>query len=145
MRIEIKKDYIRQSNILKSRNYSRYYYPIIPSIVSNPANSKSISPSTEDFVFDSGASITILHERNRHLFDPGDEIEEMTVSFGGSNQKLKVYNIELKIDGYNFPMIAALSKKLNNRYSLLGYFEGFNNLDIIVMHNRKKEITLIKK
>ena len=133
-----------QGRVLNKERYSRSHYPIIPAIIGIPEVGISSAPFTEEFLIDSGASISIIHQRNKRLFESAKPIDTTNIIFGNSKVTLDVYNVTLKIQGTQMEIIAALAKNLQFKYSLLGYFRGIESFDIFVMNNKKKVFKLVK-
>jgi len=133
-----------QSRTLNKQRHSRSHYPIVPAIIEVPEVDVSSAPFAEKFMIDSGASISIIHQRNKRLFESATPFDTTNIIYGNSKATLDVYNVTLKIQGTPIKIIAALAKDLQFKYSLLGYFRGIETFDIFVMHNKKKVFKLVK-
>lgn len=133
-----------QSRILNKERHSRYYYPIVPAIIEIPEINVSSAPFTENFLIDSGAAISILHQRNKRFFESATPFDTTNIIFGNSEVKLNVYKIKLKIEGTKIGISVALAKNMKINYSLLGYFQGIEAFDHFVMNNKKRVFKLVK-
>ncbi len=133
-----------QSRTLNKERHSRYHYPIVPAIIEIPEINVSSAPFTENFLIDSGASISILHQRNKRFFESATPFDTTNIVFGNSEVKLDVYKIRLKIEGTEIGISVALAKNMKINYSLLGYFQGIEAFDIFVMNNKKRVFKLVK-
>ncbi len=145
MRIEIEEKYRIQSNVLSKTKCSKSYFPIIPAIITFPKYNVTSYPFSESFIFDSGASISVIHQRNKKLFENIEPFDTTPLIFGNSRTKLNVYKVTLRIQGYDFEIVAALANDLKINYSLLGYYKGYETFDLIVMNNKLKKTKLINK
>jgi hypothetical protein len=120
MRIELEEKYRIQSNVLDNTKYSKSYFPIVPAIIKIPNTERTSYPHSEQFIMDSGASISIIHQRNRKLFEDIEPIDTTPITFGNSDAHLSVYKVILRIQGYDFELLAALANDLRINYSLIG-------------------------
>jgi len=145
MRIELEEKYRIQSNVLDNTKYSKSYFPIVPAIIKIPGTDITSYPFSESFIFDSGASISVIHQRNRKLFKDIKPIDTTPITFGNSSAHLDVYKVILRIQGYDFELVAALAKDLRINYSLIGYYKGYELFDMIVLNNKLGKLKLINK
>ncbi len=143
--MEIEYKYQIQTNVLNKNRYSKPKYPIVPAIVKIPNTGITSYPAAEEFLIDTGASISILHHRNKKLFEEIEPIDSTTIIFGNSTVVMNVYNIILRMNGVDFEMVAALSNKLNFKYSLLGYYKGIETFDYLIMNNIRESFKLVNK
>ncbi len=143
--MEIEYNYEIQGRVLNKERYSKSKYPILPAIIKIPGTTISSAPSAEEFLIDSGASISIIHHRHRNLFKGITPIDTTTIIFGNSQTPMKVYEVILKINGVEFEILAALANKLGINYSLLGYHKGIEIFDFFIMNNRENKFKLVKK
>lgn len=143
--MEISYPYEIQGKVLNKERYSKSKYPIVPAIIKIPGTERSSSPLAEEFLIDSGASISIIHQRHKALFKDILPFDTTTIIFGNSRSPMNVYNVILKINGMEFEIVAALANNLKFKYSLLGYYKGIENFDLFVMNNRKNNFKLVNK
>lgn len=128
--------------ILSSRQ--PLYLPMLNGLVYNPVTNIE-DTSTEIFLVDTGASITILRPKFTSLFSPINQIDYQYVQYGNNVVKLPVYEIGLKIKGYDFKIYAAIDNNLNMKHSLLGHYNFFQSFDFIINNSKKKNMKLIAK
>ncbi len=145
MRITIEKDLTRIGKTLNNKRHSRAYYPLLNGIITNPKNNKTNAPSTETFLIDTGASISLLHPRNQYLFDRKDAVDTTNIQFGISSIKCNVYEVDVMFLGHTLSIYAALIPKMSFSHSVIGYFEGLDKMDIFVMNMRQKKFKLINR
>jgi len=143
--MEITSKYQIQNRVLNKTKYSKPKYPVVPAIIQIPETGTTTFPLAEEFLIDSGASLSIIHQRKKDIFKDIAPIDTSTIVFGNSKENMYVYNIILKIDGIDFEIVAALATKLNFKYSILGYYKGIENFDFFIMNNRKELAKLVKK
>jgi hypothetical protein len=128
--LRIKKQFSAPINILKGQN-GRVRMPYIDVLVFNPV-SKRDNATTEKFLVDSGASITILNSKFARLLQETPPEEEIIIQYGQSKTgSLPVYRVVLKIQGYHLETIAAYDANLKT-HSLLGHCGFFDkHFDIV--------------
>jgi|GEM_PF-1526169 len=143
--MEITTKYQIQGRVLNKAKYSRPKYPILPAIIKIPNSEISSFPLAEEFLIDSGASISIIHQRRKDIFEDIMPVDTTTIVFGNSKEKMNVFNIILRIKGQDYNIVAALATKLNFKYSILGYYKGIENFDYFIMNNRKEIAKLVNK
>lgn len=141
--MEITSKYQIQNKVLNKTKYSKPKYPVIPAIIQIPQSDKTKFPLAEEFLIDSGASISIIHQRKNQIFEGVTPIDTTTIVFGNSRENMNVYDVILKINGIEFNIVAALATKLNFKYSILGYYKGIENWDLFIMNNRKELSKLV--
>ncbi len=122
-----------------------YRMPYLYGTVLNPHNDKK-TYTAKKFLVDTGASISILNSSFNDLFK--DEktpiIERIKIQYGGSSPELPVYNVKLKIKGFEFDIVAVYDKGLKTPYSLLGHFKFLNNFDHFGISKKRNKFSLIK-
>jgi hypothetical protein len=132
-RIRIKKEFSAPIILnLKGKN-GRVRMPYIDVVVHNPfPESKKDNPTTERFIVDSGASITILNSRFTELLKDTPPESETIIQYGqGKTSRLPVYRVVLKIQGYHLETVAAYDANLKTD-SLLGHYGFFDtHFDIV--------------
>jgi hypothetical protein len=133
---------INKVNILSSKKI--LYLPVISAIVLN--KEKEIDFGTTDrFLFDTGASITILGSKYCDFLKDTKPIDSLEIIYGTGKKKLPVYEIAIKIQSYTFDIKAALDESLAFTMSLLGYFSFMDQFNNIVLNPQDKKITILKK
>jgi hypothetical protein len=127
-----------------SKTRSPFYMTYIEGIVINPYNKKQ-TYTTKKFLVDTGASISILNSSLGFLFEDKHNpiIEYVNIQYGGGIVTLPVYNIKLKIKGFEFELPAAFDKNMQIP-SLLGHYGFLNVFEHFGVSKQRKKLTLIK-
>lgn len=141
--VKIDKDQtLRRGLLLK--NPVNYYITFIDAFVFNPFNGVR-TDLPKRFLLDTGAAITILNRQFNNLFEDGKTplLDNTKILYGGGAKVLPVYNVELKIDGFNFKTVAAHDSEMYLD-SLLGHYGFINDFRSINMSGQRKKFSLIK-
>lgn len=125
----IKKPFSSSLNILK-RKCGRVRMPYLDVLVHNPHSNKD-NGSTEKFLVDTGASITILNSKFTNLLQGTPQYDGTIIQYGQNQTTLPVYKVVLKIQGCHLETIAAYDAGLKTD-SLLGHYSFFDkHFDIV--------------
>ena len=106
--------------------YKNYYMTYLRGVVTNLHTGKS-TITTREFLFDTGAAITILNNQFIDLFENTETpvISYQKIQYGGNIVELPIYKITIEIKGVGFEIPAAFDKEMKIT-SLLGHL-GFLN------------------
>jgi hypothetical protein len=119
--------------------------PIIDAIVTNLHNGQE-TLTTERFLVDSGASLSILGPSLGNLFSDTVPFDSFYVAYGSGTKQLDVFKVKLTMQGgYQIEILAALDTTLRFKNHLLGVTKGFEHFDHLVLNNKSKLTKLVKK
>ena len=99
--------------------------------------------TTNEFILDTGASITILNAKFNFLFKEVKPQTYTRIMYGGNTKDLPVYEIELKIEGNLFKLKAAHDNEMELT-SLLGHFDFLNTFNHFSISTDRRKFILIK-
>jgi len=104
--------------------------PIITGII---VKNKNIDFDTTDiFLVDSGAAISLLNSKYSSFFSDSEIIGYQSVQYGtGPKKKLPLYNVGIKVQGHYFDLIAAIDNDLP--YLLIGNYSFLDQFDNVIM------------
>lgn len=126
---------------LKTTNWS----PTIDAVVTS-VSTRISTLSTERFLVDSGASLTILGPRLANVFKDSIPVDNYPIRYGsGPIVKLDVFEVILTIKGYEFNILAAFDPKLAIKHHLLGVTKGFDQFHHVLLNNQHRITKFVKK
>ncbi len=129
---------ITYRNQVFNLNKRPLYMPVLHAIVRNMFD-QDIG-STEQFLIDTGASISILTNKYSTLFKNDKQIDTMVIQYGREKPvTISVYNAKLKIK--NTPEISLkMAIDPNVPYSVLGNVDFIERFRSIAIVNIKKNV-----
>ncbi len=129
------------------------YMPYVYGVIINPHNGQQ-NKVAQLFLVDTGAAITILNRSFDFLFKGNQTpiIDNMPIQYGRSllsdgkpvSVVLPIYNLKLKIKGFEFDIHAAYDKNIAT-HSLLGHLGFLNNFAHLGISQKRHKLTLIKE
>lgn len=124
-------------------SYKPYYMTYIDAVVIN-IHTQVSSVITHEFIFDTGAAITILNAKFAYLFEDTDTpvITYQHIQYGGNVVKLPIYEINIVIKGQLFKLPAAFDKDMKLT-SLLGHLGFLNELEHYWVSKKRRKLTII--
>lgn len=120
------------------------WMPTVDAVVTNIETGNSI-PYTEEFLIDSGASISILGPSLKYLFNNTKPVNKHRVIYGSGYKDLEVFKIKLEIKGYGFELLAAIDDGFKFAFHILGLTKGLSHFNHIVLNNDQKCTKLVRK
>lgn len=127
------------------KNSKPNWRPIVNIVIKDIEGNQTLD---QNFLVDSGASITILNRHAEEFIRCLTPIDYFSVQYGGGQpQKLPVYNLVFVIRGLEIPVLAAYDETLISAEHLLGMTAGLDFFDIVVFNNQSqhKNFKLVKK
>jgi hypothetical protein len=123
--------------------YKNYYMTYLRGVVTNLYTGKS-TKITHEFLFDTGAAITILNNQFLYLFENTDTpvISHQKIQYGGNIVELPIYKINIEIKGITFEIPAAFDKEMTLT-SLLGHLGFLNELEHYSVSKKRRKLTII--
>ena len=140
-KIDIRGNYKRRvlnfnSNILYQN------LPYVDVVLKNIETSNT-TDTTQEFLFDTGASISILNIKYEEFLKDIPIIDYLNIQYGGGRQKkLPVYRIGIIIKGIAFEINAAYDGTIP--FNLLGHFSFFDNLSYLLFDSAANQLRMIK-
>jgi hypothetical protein len=142
--MEIIYKYVLSGKVFKSKSRPNWR-PIVNVVIKDIEGNQTLD---ENFLVDSGASITILNRRADEFIKRLTPVDYFEVQYGGGGiQKLPVYNLFFILKGIEIPVLAAYDQNLVSSEHLWGITAGLDFFDLIVFNNQSqtKHIKLVKK
>lgn len=119
-----------------------HYQPRVNGIVINPHNNLKTYMANE-FILDTGASITILNANFNFLFKDTTPNSSTRIMYGSGEKLLPIYEIQLKMYDYVFNLKAAHDSEMQLT-SLLGHYDFLNTFNHFGINKDKRIFTLFK-
>ncbi len=109
----------------------------------NPSNNKETS---QNFLVDTGASITILGGiKYKSFLQELQPVDQILIQYGsGFRKRINVYEVFLMLYGERFEILAAYDDKLNFTHSLLGNCGFMDQFRSVVVNYNVRETKLIR-
>ena len=118
------------------------YSPRIPVLIKDP-NSGKLTSFTNEFIIDTGASISIINVKYKSFLESIEKFDELKVRYGAGKQKwLPVYKLIFLIKGTEIDVTVAYDKDLP--FLLLGHYGFFENLSYQLFDSSLKKSRLVK-
>jgi hypothetical protein len=137
--IKIEKELKPLAITLNNTAYIHYQPRINGLVIFNGQKAYTIN----EFILDTGASITILNAKFNFLFKDTKPQSYTRIMYGGSTKDLPVYDIELKIEGNLFNLKAAHDSEMELT-SLLGHFDFLNTFNHFSISMDRHKFILVK-